>query len=55
MEDEDSLPRTWAPRVNIVAITLQARQAAAECLALLTIRRLGLNEVWQQAVGGACV
>ena len=44
-EDEDGLPRTWAPKVSIPGITRQARQAAAQSLALLTIKRLGLNEV----------
>ena len=44
-EDEDGLPRTWGPKVSIPAITQRARQAAAQCLALLAVRRLGLDQV----------
>ena len=44
-EDEDGLPRTWGPKVSIQAVTRQARRSAAECLALLTVKRRGLNEV----------
>ena len=44
-EDEDGLPRTWGPKASIPAITQRARQAAAQCLALLAVRRLGLDQV----------
>jgi hypothetical protein len=43
-KDENGMPRSWGPRVNIPAVNQQARLAAAQLLAQLAVIRLNATQ-----------
>lgn len=44
-EDEDGIPRNWAPKISIPSVTSEARQGAAQVMALLAANRLDRTPV----------